>query len=245
MNATQPWPGPGALVRFGPGLVSQVVSGQGLGAVAAGAAAVIAIGAGSYGFVFGLWRAPEQAWIAALKLPLVMLSVAAASGGAGAALAAVLGTGLSARQSLTLLLVGLACGAALLGSLAPVAALFALQAPVPDPAVVGLGASHPAAGPSLRVHHTLLLGHVAMIGLCSTWGMLRLRAGLVQVIGDPARARAVWMAWMLVAAAVGAELSWLARPFQGAPTLPPGWFRAEPLAGNFFESVWRMLQVLV
>ncbi len=238
------WPGPGELTRFDGPLVARLASGRRLSGVAAGASAVIVAGAGSYGAAFGLWRAPEQALIAAVKLPLVFFGVAAASAGAGAALAAVLGSGLTARQSLTLLLVGLACGAALLGALAPVAALFVLQAPPPEPGIVGLEAWQPATRPSLRVHHALLLAHTAAIAVCATAGMLRLRTGLARVIGDPLRARAVWLAWMGVALLAGAELSWLARPFQGVPTLPPGWLRSEPLTGNFFESVSRMLQTL-
>jgi hypothetical protein len=231
-------------VRFGPALVGRVQRGEELGSIAGGASLTLVGGAGLYGAVFGGWRAPEQALIVATKLPLVLLAVVAVASLAGAFLASSLRTGLDLARTATLLLVGLATTSALLGALAPVAALFVLHAPPPDPVALGLAHGDPAARATVGVHHGLLLGHIAVIAVCGVVGVSRLRGTLRAVVDAPSQARAVWWAWALLCGFVGAEISWLARPFQGSPVLPPGWFRSEPLDGNFFESVWRMLQAV-
>ncbi len=139
---------------------------------------------------------------------------------------------------------GLRPVAALLGAFAPVVALFVLQSPPPDPNWVGLAHSDPRVQEGLVVHHRWLLTHVTVIATCALAGLVRLRGMLHDVLTPAERPDAVWVAWVGVAGFVGAELSWLARPFQGTPTLEPRLFRDEALAGNFFESVWRMAQWL-
>ena len=245
-SALQPrWVGAGALVRFDATLAARIRDAERLDGIVLSALSTILIGAGAYGAVFGMWHSPLQAVFAALKLPLVFLGTIAVSLAAGVALAAVLRSGLSAMQSMTLLLVSFAGIAALLGSLAPVVASFVWLSPPPDPAWIGLDPSDPRVRPALEVHHRWLLSHVAMMASCALVGVWRLRRILESVLPPGSRSGGLWLSWVLVAGFVGAELSWLARPFQGTPTLGPSLFRAEPLAGNFFESVWRMLWTVV
>jgi len=47
----------------------------------------------------------------------------------------------------------------------------------------------------------------------------------------------VFRCWVVVFALVGAQMSWVLRPFVGSPNLPFEWFRARE--SNFFEAVWR------
>jgi hypothetical protein len=49
--------------------------------------------------------------------------------------------------------------------------------------------------------------------------------------------RAVFALWMIVFGLVGAQMSWVLRPFIGSPDLPFEWFR--PRQSNFFEAVWQ------
>jgi hypothetical protein len=49
--------------------------------------------------------------------------------------------------------------------------------------------------------------------------------------------RTVFALWMIVFGLVGAQMSWVLRPFIGSPDLPFEWFR--PRQSNFFEAVWR------
>jgi hypothetical protein len=54
--------------------------------------------------------------------------------------------------------------------------------------------------------------------------------------------RNVWIVfrcWVIMFALVGAQMSWVLRPFIGSPSQPFQWFRARE--SNFFEAVWRTL----
>jgi hypothetical protein len=54
--------------------------------------------------------------------------------------------------------------------------------------------------------------------------------------------RAVFISWIIVFGLVGAQMSWVLRPFIGAPDRPFAWFR--PRESNFFEAVKRTLASL-
>lgn len=55
--------------------------------------------------------------------------------------------------------------------------------------------------------------------------------------------RTVFRLWLVLFALVGGQMSWVLRPFIGAPGQAFSWFR--PRESNFFESVWRTLQALL
>jgi hypothetical protein len=50
------------------------------------------------------------------------------------------------------------------------------------------------------------------------------------------RIKVVFTIWMIVFGLVGAQMSWILRPFVGSPDVPFQWFR--PRGSNFFESVF-------
>lgn len=54
--------------------------------------------------------------------------------------------------------------------------------------------------------------------------------------------RAVFAVWMVVFSLVGAQMSWVLRPFIGNPDQPFTWFR--PRESSFFEAVWGALRNL-
>lgn len=54
--------------------------------------------------------------------------------------------------------------------------------------------------------------------------------------------KAVFLCWVVVFAMVGAQMSWVLRPFIGAPGRPFTWFR--PRDSHFFEAVLKTLQDL-
>ena len=56
------------------------------------------------------------------------------------------------------------------------------------------------------------------------------------------RATAVFQIWVVVFALVGAQMSWVLRPFVGSPELPFEWFRN--MESNFFHAVWQTLNRL-
>jgi hypothetical protein len=63
---------------------------------------------------------------------------------------------------------------------------------------------------------------------------------------DPAadgRVKAVFTVWLVVFAVVGAQMSWVLRPFIGSPEQPFTWFR--PRMSSFFEAVLHALRRLL
>lgn len=58
-----------------------------------------------------------------------------------------------------------------------------------------------------------------------------------------ARVRTVFVAWMICFGLVGAQMSWVLRPFIGEPNSPFTWLR--PRQSNFFEAVWGVLRSLI
>lgn len=65
--------------------------------------------------------------------------------------------------------------------------------------------------------------------------------GALELVGErtEARAKAIFRIWVLVFALVGAQMSWVLRPFIGDPRLPFAWFRARE--SNFFVDVFEAL----
>jgi len=55
-------------------------------------------------------------------------------------------------------------------------------------------------------------------------------------------AKRVFWAWLVVFALVGAQMSWVLRPFIGTPAKEFAWFR--PREGSFFEGVLKSLRTL-
>lgn len=67
------------------------------------------------------------------------------------------------------------------------------------------------------------------------------RRGALELVGDRTdrRARLVFQIWVIVFALVGAQMSWVLRPFLGHPGGEFAWLR--PRGGNFFEAVMRAI----
>jgi hypothetical protein len=63
-----------------------------------------------------------------------------------------------------------------------------------------------------------------------------------QDLQEAFRARRVFRVWILIYAAVGAQMGWILRPFIGSPDMPFTLFRARE--SNFFEAVLRTLRDL-
>src|SRR6186713_3108642 len=103
-----------SLCRLDDALVAQVRTGQDLRRIAVWAVKLTVIGGALYGFVFGLWRAPEQALYAAVKLPLLLLSVVAASAIINGFLALLLRARIGVMQGLVAILLSLSVASLML-----------------------------------------------------------------------------------------------------------------------------------
>ena len=52
------------------------------------------------------------------------------------------------------------------------------------------------------------------------------------------------IAWLAGNGFLGAQFSWVLRPFFGTPRLDVQFLRPDPLRGNFYQTVWHSLEKL-
>lgn len=233
--------GAGALCRLDAGIVRLAVDPASQGRLIRAACAVLVAGAAAYGFAFGLWRAPLQGVYSAAKLPALMLSVVAVSVFVNGMLALLLGARLTFRQVAVALLFAMAIAAAVLGSLSPVAAFLALQCERP-PSAAPVPVTDPTWPVLTRAYGSVLLAHVAAIGVAGTIGLARLRALVHAMTGSRAVTARLLVAWFAVSGFVGCELAWLFSPFLCKPERPPHVISREYFQQNFYERVWEVAQ---
>ena len=194
--------------------------------------AVIVGGAGLYGAAMGYWRAPQQAFYVAIKFPLIILLTTFGNALLNAMLAPLLGLNISLRQSFLAVLFSFTIASAILGSFSPLAAFLVWNAPP-------LSAS--AAELSTGTYSFIQLTHVGVIAFAGVTANLRLAQLLQHLSGNSRIARRVLLAWLAGNLLFGSQLSWIMRPFIGAPGLPVQFFRATAFKGNFYESVFHAL----
>lgn len=186
----------------------------------------ILLGCGAYGFTMGLWQGWEMATYVGIKLPLVIFITLIINGMINGMLAMVLGSGIGFRQSLQFLLAGFALMSIILASLSPVTFMMALHAPAPGDA--GARQWHSVT----LLTHTLLVAYAGIISHRSLLGHVRRYAT------TPAHGTRTFFVWLLGNLFVGAQISWVMRPFFGSPELQIQFLRDHPMAGNFYETVW-------
>jgi len=194
--------------------------------------AVIVGGAGLYGAAMGYWRAPQQAFYVAIKFPLIILLTTFGNALLNAMLAPLLGLNISLRQSFLAVLFSFTIASAILGSFSPLAAFLVWNAPP-------LSAS--AAELSTGTYSFIQLTHVGVIAFAGVTANLRLAQLLQHLSGNSRIARRVLLAWLAGNLLFGSQLTWIMRPFIGAPGLPVQFVRATAFKGNFYETVFHAL----
>ncbi|MCX6873912.1 MAG: hypothetical protein NTW21_08895 [Verrucomicrobia bacterium] len=195
-------------------------------------ALITCAGLAAYGFTVGYWRSPLMGVYVAVKMPLLIALTLGCNGLLNGLLGILLGTGLGFRQSLFALLTSFALAALILGSLAPVTWLLAWNAPPPD---------SPGAG---QAHAAYLVSHTFLIGFAGISANLHLHRLLTATAPNRTAATATLLAWLGGNGFLGAQFSWILRPFFGSPTLEVAFLRADPMRGNFYQAVWHALQHL-
>ena len=178
----------------------------------------------------GYWRSPLQALYVAIKFPLIILLTALGNALLNAMLAPLLGLNIGLRQSFLAALFSFTIASAILGSFSPLAAFMVWNAPP-------LSAS--AAELSTGTYTFIQLTHVAVIAFAGVTANLRLAQLLRHLSGSGAVAWRVLIAWLAGNLLFGSQLTWILRPFIGAPGLPVEFLRATAFKGNFYETVFR------
>lgn len=197
------------------------------------ASVTIAIGSSCYGYTVGLWRGPEMAFYVAVKTPALLFMTLLVTGFLNGILGLVLGTGIGFRQSLLCQLLAFSLASVLLASLAPITLFLALEAP---------GADSEGAR---QAHSSYLLAHTAIIAIGGLLAVTRLYGVIRALTPDLNAARVTLLAWLASNAFVGAQLSFLLRPFFGSPALAIAFLREDPFNGTFYGAVWGALTNLM
>ncbi len=196
--------------------------------------AVILFGAGLYGATMGWWRDPWQGFYVAIKFPLVILLTTLGNALLNAMLAPLLGLNIGFRQSFFAILMSFAITASILGAFSPLIAFLVWNAPPMTPDVK-----------STLTYGFIKLTHVAVIAFAGIAGTVRLFQLLTQFGGSKTVARRVLFAWLAGNLFLGSQLTWIARPFIGAPQLPVVFLRHTAFQGNFYENVFQTVMGLL
>ena len=191
-------------------------------------AGLAAVALAAYGFTTGFWRSPVMGCYVAVKMPLLVACTLGCNGILNGLLGLLLG-GIGFRQSLLALLSAFASTALILGSLAPVTLMLALNAPPPD---------SPYAE---SAHAAYLLFHVLLVAIAGIAGTLSLHRILLHRCSSPVIAMTTMLAWLAGNGFLGAQFSWILRPFFGTPTIEVAFLRDHPMRGSFYEAVWSRL----
>ena len=189
----------------------------------------IVLGSGAYGASVGIWRAPLQAVYVAVKFPLLILLTTLGNGLLNGIIALLIGAKTGFRQSLISVLMSFAIASIILGALSPLILFLVWNAP-------------PMSSESAKQAHTLIiLADVAVIAFAGCVANIHLFRLLAYLNGSRIIAYQVLFSWLAGNLLLGGQLSWIMRPFIGTPTAAVEFFRDHPLAGNFFETVWKLI----
>lgn len=215
---------------------------------------------GSFAMIRTGGLAYMQMIASAVKLPLLFFLTLAVTFPSLYVFNALIGTRLSVLSALRLLIAALGVMLAVLASLGPIVVFFALStksypfmlllnvATSTVAGVLGLGfllrtldrlvlvqedveSVSPPSSPSDKPNKELNDGKKELTGALE-------RAGETTTL----KAKGVFRIWTIVFALVGAQMSWVLRPFIGSPNLPFEWFRVRE--SNFFIAVARSLMSL-
>lgn len=195
-------------------------------------ALVVVVGCGMYGITIGLWRSPLQSFYTGLKFPLLIFLTCIGNALLNGMLGQMLGTGFSFRQTSHAILLSFTLAALILGTFSPLTLFVLANTPALDSVQRGAG------------HSLILLTHVLIIAYAGVMANYRLLQLLQTRSASRTSAVGALFAWLGGNLLLGAQLSWVLRPFIGSPGLPVQFLRDEPLRGNFFEAVWKALKIL-
>jgi hypothetical protein len=206
---------------------------------------------GCYSLIRGGDNAAMQLVASAVKLPMLFLLTLFVTLPSLYTFSALVGSQLKASSVLRLLIAATGVMLAVLASLGPIVVFFALST-TSYPFMIllnvatGTVAGSLGLGFLLRTLHRLMIAQEPVTAQsvrpndeASKTGAAGTSALDMAGRQTDRRAQRVFNIWTIVFALVGAQMSWVLRPFIGSPGMPFHWFRHQE--GNFFIAVFRAL----
>jgi hypothetical protein len=192
--------------------------------------ALITLGCCSYGFTIGLRHGWEMASYVAIKLPFIIFLTLFLNGMLNGMLSLTLGSGIGFRKSFQFLLTGFAIMGIILGALSPISFFATLNMP------------EPGAPDDATWHGANLLLHTSLIAYAGILAHSRLLHYVRDFADSHSAGTHAFLAWLTGNLFVGAQISWILRPFFVSPGLQVGFLRVDPFDGNFYEAVFRAIR---
>jgi hypothetical protein len=172
-----------------------------------------------------------MAFYVALKLPFIIFLTLFINGMLNGMLSLALGSGIGFRKSLQFLLTGFAIMSIILGALSPISFFATLNMPEPG-----------ALGDAATWHGANLLLHTSLIAYAGILAHSRLLHYVRDYADSPSAGTHTFLAWLTGNLFVGAQISWILRPFFVSPGLEVEFLRVDPFDGNFYEAVFRAIR---
>ena len=188
---------------------------------------LITVGFSLYGFTIGLRNGLQMGAYVAIKFPAVIFGTLALNVLLNGMLAVLLGSGLSFRQSLKFLLMGFAIMATMLGALSPIIFFATLNMPPPD------------APGSKTIHGINLLLHTLLVTYAGIHAHAMMYNSLLQFTRTRLSGILTYLAWLAGNLFVGAQVSWVLRPYLVAPGYEVEFLRKNLFDSNFYEAIYR------
>lgn len=191
---------------------------------------LIIVGSGIYGATIGAWRSPLQGFYVFIKFPVLILLTTCGNALINGMIAQLLGTGITFKQSFSMIVMSFAIASAIMISLSPFSLFIVLSAPplgTPD---------------AWLAHHIIILFDVVIIAFAGIVANTRLFQLIRHLTGSVVQSRRVLFSWLTVNLLLGSQLSWIMRPFIGTPSYPVEFFRETAFDGNFFEAIYLIIK---
>jgi hypothetical protein len=181
-----------------------------------------------YGAVLAGWRSPRLSLYVSVKLPALFIGTTAVVAVFNWMTASILGSGLSFRATLFVVLASMGIGCWILLSLVPVSLFFLVS-----------GVPYAGNSDELRyAHNSILMTHIVVLAIAGFAGNAALFKGLRKAVNPRCSAHSLFVLWLTAFAFVGCQLSWILRPFVGSPFYPVLFMRPDCLDRNFYEFVF-------
>ena len=181
---------------------------------------------GLFGAAIGGWHSPQQAFYAAVKLPLLILLTVFANAFLNGMLAPLIGMKLGIRSSLMAVLLSFALASAILAGFVPVLAFIAWN--VPRLEVLN--------GTEILAYRFMQPATVGMIAAAGVIANVKPLRYFEHESGSRRVSRAVLFSWLAGNLLLGSQICWVLRPFIGWSTAGAVFLMDDPMQGNFSET---------